>query len=136
LRNWNVILILAVCACLTEGCAHRQLQIGDANLEAEDISLIRLIANPEANDGKLVRVMGQVVIEFEGNGIFLTGENMRAVPKNGLWIDPPKELKLRRGGQHFKLALIEGTFSAKERGHFGMWSGSIKNITRFEVWER
>src|SRR5688572_5520677 len=100
--------------------------IGNANLEAEDISLIRLIANPEANEGKLVRVIGRVVIQFEGNGIFLLNDDIRnANPKDGLWIEPPEQIKERRRGLHFKRVLIEGIFSGKQKGHLDSWSGSI-----------
>ena len=33
-----------------------------------DVSLIQLIANPQMFDGKLVRVIGFLRLEFEGNG--------------------------------------------------------------------
>jgi len=33
-----------------------------------------------------------------------------------------------------RYVLLEGTFNAKKKGHMGMWSGTIENITRTMVW--
>jgi hypothetical protein len=30
--------------------------------------------------------------------------------------------------------LLEGVFSSGDRGHEGMWSGSVKRIRRAELW--
>jgi hypothetical protein len=30
-------------------------------------------------------------------------------------------------------AIVEGTFDAASRGHLGMWSGTIRDITRLEL---
>jgi len=32
--------------------------------------------------------------------------------------------------------LVEGVFSAKDRGHFGMYSGAIEQVSRIESRER
>jgi hypothetical protein len=31
--------------------------------------------------------------------------------------------------------LLEGIFNSKDRGHMGMWSGSLTKIQRAEVWD-
>ncbi|MDP3543694.1 MAG: hypothetical protein Q8T11_14595 [Elusimicrobiota bacterium] len=101
-----------------------------------DVSLIQLIANPKAYDGKLVRVTGYVRLEFEGNGVFLHSEDYKyRITKNGLWIDAPENI--RKSPKTFKkefnrkFVLIEGTFSATMKGHKDAWSGSIQKITGF-----
>jgi len=43
----------------------------------EDVSLIQLIANPQAYDGKTVRITGFLHLEFEGNAIYLHNEDFR-----------------------------------------------------------
>ena len=43
---------------------------GKANHQCIGVSLIQLIANPDKYHGKLVRVIGVINIEFEGNKIF------------------------------------------------------------------
>jgi hypothetical protein len=103
--------------------------------EPLDVSLVRLIANPEDYDGKIVRVIGFVRLEFEGDAIYLHQDDCRhGIPKNGLWIDVTDEVRKKRKDYDQKYVLLEGTFSAKDRGHFGLWSGSIQKITRCQIW--
>jgi hypothetical protein len=59
------------------------------------------------------------------------------VTKNGLWlacaetaIEGSKEAQVKD-----RYALIEGRFTAKKKGHRGLWSGSIEDITRMQAWE-
>ncbi len=33
-----------------------------------------------------------------------------------------------------KYCLVEGIFDAKQHGHLGVFSGTIKNINRFDMW--
>ncbi|HYT91974.1 MAG TPA: sigma-70 family RNA polymerase sigma factor [Gemmataceae bacterium] len=102
------------------------------------VSLIQLIATPKAFDGKYVRVWGFVRFEHEGSAIYLHREDFeQALTKNGLWLvatDIPAE-----GSDEAKVnnryALIEGRFNAGERGHRGLWSGSLDRITRMIPWE-
>ena len=53
-------------------------------------------------------------------------------------IPEPSSIALMVAGTAMAFALyrllLEGTFSAKETGHMGLWSGSIRNITRCQVW--
>ncbi len=95
------------------------------------VSLVELIARPELFNGRRVRVIGFVNVEFEGNGIYLSREDWRhAISRNGLWIDPPDSV--RTPIQRYMI--VEGTFDAAHRGHMGMWSGAIRQVTRFEPW--
>lgn len=110
----------------------------EADNKALDVSIIQLIANPADFDGKIVRVIGVGNIEFEGNGVYLGKDDWRYVSKNGLWIElgeraTPYELTKTYNG---KYVIIEGTFDMHNNGHFGMWSGAIVDITRYELWER
>jgi hypothetical protein len=102
--------------------------------EPVDVSLIQLIANPKDYDGKNVRVIGFVRLEFEGNAIYLHEDDFKhGVMKNGLWLDAPKEMFEKQADFNQKYVLIEGTFNAKMTGHLGLWSGSIQKITRFQL---
>lgn len=102
------------------------------------VSLIRLIANPDAFDGKLVRVFGYVRVEHEGTSIYLHREDyVKGLSKNGLWLAASDVAApgSREAAVQNRYALIEGRFSAKMTGHMGLWSGSIKDITRMEPWD-
>jgi hypothetical protein len=102
------------------------------------VSLLQLIATPDAFDGKFVRVLGFVRIEHEGTAIYLhreDAENM--LTKNGLWLaandaapEGSKEAQVQG-----RYALIEGRFTAKKQGHLGLWSGAIEDIARMQPWK-
>jgi hypothetical protein len=103
----------------------------------QDVSLIRLIANPEVNKGREVRVMGYLNLEFEGDALYLNKSDYdQSISKNALWIqmshDSLNMPDIKKCSKHY--VLLEGTFNTME-GHMGMFSGSIENITRLEVYE-
>ena len=103
--------------------------------EPISVSLVQLIANPKDYDGKIVRVIGFVKLEFEGDAIYLHQDDYKHnIHKNGLWIDVTDDIRKKRAGLDQKYVLIEGTFNAKMRGHMGLWSGSIQKISRCQVW--
>jgi hypothetical protein len=103
--------------------------------EPLDVSLVQLIANPKDYDGKVVRVIGFMRLEFEGNGIYLHQDDYKhSIYKNGLWIDASVDMQKRKAEVDQKYVLVEGTFNAKITGHMGLWSGSIQKITRCQVW--
>ena len=62
--------------------------------EPLDVSLVQLIANPKDYHGKIVRAIGFVRLEFEGNAIYLHQEDYKhGITKNGLWIDVTDEVR-------------------------------------------
>jgi hypothetical protein len=103
----------------------------------QDVSLITLIANPEVNEGKKVRVIGYLNLEFEGNALFLNKSDYdQSISKNALWIQMSRDSAnmpdIKKCSKHY--VLLEGTFSTME-GHMNMCSGSIENISRLEIYE-
>jgi len=107
-----------------------------ANAQPIDASLISLIASPKDFDGKQVRVVGFLRLEFEGNAIYLHKEDyIRGIAKNGLWVELDSASK-KAAGPRDQYVLIEGTFSMKDQGHMGLWSGSIHKITRIDPWRQ
>lgn len=101
------------------------------------VSLIELIAKPEAYHGKRVRLIGYVRLEFEGNAIYISKESYDAgISKNALWLDPPPSSSLAKGvawGPRY--AIVEGRFDATNLGHMGMFSGTITDTTRLDPWK-
>src|ERR1017187_6624682 len=125
------------------GCSTTSQRLDDVELSIPpasdllDVSLVQLIANSKDYDGKFVRVIGFVSLEFEGNGIYLHEEDYKhGISKNGLWIDATVDISKRKVEFDKKYVLLEGTFNAKETGHMGLWSGSIQQIKRFQVWTK
>jgi hypothetical protein len=107
----------------------------DSSRRAEplDVSIIQLVANPAVYDGKVVRLIGFIHFEFEGNAIYLHKEDYdHAITNDGLWVDlaPGFSAKECQG----RYVIIEGTFRANDHGHMGMWSGAVRGITRCDPW--
>jgi hypothetical protein len=114
---------------------------GTVNHNAESVSLMQLIVNPEKYHGKLVRVIGVSSIEFEGDGIWFTKEHYELnVYMNSLWIEPNYDAlgATRQQLEQFngKYVLIEGVFNKDNHGHLGMYGGAIEKVTRFQLWEQ
>lgn len=128
----NIGLITAILGILAT-CG---LSLAADQAPVEDVPLVRLVVIPEKYQGKKVWVIGFVNLEFEGNAIYPHKEDFEAsLLGNGIWLDVPTRLNQQeRGARSGHYCLIEGTFDAKSKGHMGLFSGTLKNITRFEVW--
>ena len=105
--------------------------------DVTDVSIIQLISNPEKFDGKYVRFIGFVSVAFEGDAIYLHEDDYKyGLTKNALWLSLTKDIYEKQSRKFDrKYVLVEGTFSARNRGHMGLYSGAIENIKRFEVWK-
>jgi hypothetical protein len=104
--------------------------------ELKDVSMIQLIANPQQYDGKPIRVMAFLNLEFEGNALYLHREDFdKSILANAVWIsldDQQIRTSKKFSGGY---VLVEGVFNAKDRGHLGIFSGSIQQINRIQSWE-
>ncbi|MGB7987584.1 MAG: hypothetical protein WCF54_20650 [Terracidiphilus sp.] len=102
----------------------------------EEVSMIQLIANPQAYDNKRVRIIGYLHLEFEGDAIYLHREDFDyAIDKNALWVNIPKDMtKEQMKAVNNFYVICTGTFRAGMHGHMGMNSGEMDNITRLEPW--
>jgi hypothetical protein len=104
---------------------------GSSPRQPLSVSLLQLIATPDAFEGKYVRVHGFVRIEHEGTAIYLHREDYEhMLTKNGLWL--AASVAVAEGS---KEAQVQGRFTAKTQGHLGLWSGAIEDITRMQPWE-
>ncbi len=102
-----------------------------------NISLLRLITTPEKYDGKQIQVIGYLNLEFEGNAIYLHKEDYsKGISNNGFWVNFSKEIAEKKNLNDYskKYVIIVGTFDMNSRGHMGMFGGTIKNITRLDLW--
>ena len=99
------------------------------NPEIAEVSMVQLIATPERFHGKRVRFTGFVHFQFEGNGIYLHKEDHdQEILNDGLWIERPAGSTLND-----VYVLVEGTFRADDRGHMGLFSGTLEDVTRMEL---
>ena len=101
------------------------------------VSLVSLIATPEKYHEKKVRIVGYVNIEFEGNGIYLHKDDYKhGIYSNGFWISIDKNIRQKIADEKMNKSyvLLEGIFNMNQRGHMGLWSGEIEQITRIIKW--
>ena len=154
-RNHLQPFLLAACFCIS-ACASRNpppqpdsgsipasgQPVAQATAEAlppseqpTSVSIIQLIANPEKYNGKRVRIIGFVRIEFEGNAIYLHQDYEKlGIYSNALWLDVTDEIRKDREKYDGKYVIVVGTFDASNHGHMGLFSGTISDIKRFDFW--
>jgi hypothetical protein len=103
--------------------------------EPRDVSIIQLITNPQQFDGKLVRVIGFMHLEFEGDAIYLHREDFEySMEKNSLAIElsDSQGRSWRKLNDHY--VIVEGRFSATAQGHFGVRAASLQDVIRLSDW--
>lgn len=104
----------------------------------ENVSLVKLIANPEKYDGKRIQAIGYLHLEFEGNAIYLHEEDFKhSMSENSFWVNFSSKLTKEQDLKKFsdKYVIIIGTFKANEKGHMGMFGGTLDNIVRLDLWD-
>lgn len=111
--------------------------INPANQYAIDVSMVQLLTSPEKYDGKLVRVIGVGNLEFEANHLSLSKEDHTYNTGNSIWIELGEKAISYEEAKKYngKYVIVEGFFDKDDKGHFGMFCGAIKNISRYQLWE-
>lgn len=109
-----------------------------ANQYATEVSMVQLLSTPEKYDGKLIRVIGVGNLEFEGNYLSLSKEDHKYGVGNSVWIELGEKAISYDEAKEYngKYVIVEGFFDKDDRGHFDMFCGSIKNISRYQLWEK
>lgn len=103
-------------------------------LEILFVSLIHLIQHPETYHHKQVRVVGVASLKFEGKALYVSKEDFdHAITKNAVWLDVELNDNVKKN--HGKYVMVEGVFDESKKGHLKLYSGSITDIKRIEVWE-
>lgn len=108
--------------------------------EVTDVSLINLISNSKDYEGKFVRAIGVCECEFEGYGLYLSiNDYDYGISKNAVWLELDENESLNNynslKSMNGKYVIIEGTFESNNNGHLDLYSGTIRNITRVDLWK-
>lgn len=106
-----------------------------ANQYAKDVTMVQLIATPEKYDGEFVRVIGVGNLEFEGNCLSLSKDDLKYHTGNSIWIElGSKTISYEEAKQYNgEYVIVEGYFDKDDCGHMDSFCGSIKNISRYEL---
>ena len=116
----------------TEGVPSALLAHTEA--QPESVSFLQLIASPSTFQEKRVRLIGFAHVEFEGQALYFHREDFEnGISKNAIWLD----VDLRRpefAALNDRYIIVEGVFRGGPRGHFGMFSGALTEISRYDPW--
>ena len=102
---------------------------------SERVSLVRILANPEAMDGHTVSVGGYMHLEFEGDQLCLHRDDVeQMIVTNCVWLSLPR----RNEGLPLndRYVGVQGVVSAKSRGHMGLFQATIQGVTSLEAVSR
>ncbi|SMP17594.1 hypothetical protein [Chryseobacterium profundimaris] len=105
--------------------------------EDYNISMLRLIVTPEKYHNKTVQIIGYLNLEFEGNAIYFHKEDYdKRLSENAMWVNFSDDLVKKTDFKKYnkKYVIIVGKFDMNSKGHMGMFGGTIKNISRLDVW--
>ena len=116
--------------------SQRQTHKSRDGSEPTNVGMAALLAAPQSYDGKPIRTIGFLSIEFEGNALYLHEEDYwYRNTKNAVKLLLSKSQEEQFKSLSLKHVLIEGTVSAdKWEVERGMYNGSIGDIARVEFW--
>ena len=99
---------------------------------AERVSLARVLANPDALQGKAVQLGGFAHIEFEGNCLCLHRDDVQyRILTNCVWLDV--RLLPETEAVSDQYVAVVGVVDAKGRGHMGMYQATITQVSQLAV---
>jgi hypothetical protein len=99
------------------------------------VTMVQLIANPQKFDGKVIRVIGFLRLEFEGNALYLHREDFEnAILGDSIWVNVNPEITKQSNALNMHYVILEGFFSSRDHGHMSMFSGTITQIRRAQIW--
>jgi hypothetical protein len=125
-KRMLVCLVAAVLAATIAG-------ISESADDSEYVSLVRVIANPERYDEKVITLHGFLSLDFEGTALYLHSEHYeRGMGKEAVWLTLDRQTWKAKQGVHRQYVLITGKFDAQETGHLGLFSGGLRDITRIQ----
>ncbi|TQF14451.1 hypothetical protein FJV41_18565 [Myxococcus llanfairpwllgwyngyllgogerychwyrndrobwllllantysiliogogogochensis] len=100
----------------------------------ELVSLVRLLAAPEAYDGKRIQVVGYGSFDSTGTALYLNAQDhQHGVPMSAVWL-VLGQTGAPKAGSPPGYVVVRGTFRAEGRGAMGLFSGAITDIDRLEDW--
>ncbi len=94
------------------------------------IGIVKLLRNPKLYHGKRIRISDDFVYELENVSL-----SDRGIPQISLWVgSTPSTFGSVANLEPYSGARVamEGIFVAGRRGHFGMWKGELKRVTKVE----
>lgn len=100
----------------------------------ESVELREVVENAQRYNGSRIRVNGVCRIEFEGNALYLDGEDFRERRTHqAVWLDLGWPVRLGSKDLDGKVVTIEATFDAMNTGTERAFAGSLIDIASIEA---
>jgi len=129
--------LLIFCLLFILGCDESKAPkvIAERDNVIEYVSMVALLANPDAYNGKSIHVVGAINLEFENRMLCLHSEDIaKVLEKNCIWVSfnndalQKTEEDLLLYKNHY--VIIEGTFDSSTKN--SRCSGTLNNISRID----
>ena len=103
----------------------------------EFVSMVRLIANPERYNGKLITFVGYFVVETDGTAVFMSSEDYEhQITANALWIETTDQIRHKEETLNMNYVLFVGVYHASNLKSIPFPSGEITQIARSDLWSK
>ncbi len=124
--------VLILLAIIQIGAARAPSSPAFDERDYENVSLVALLADPQAFHGRKVGVEGFLTLQFEGNGLHLDRQSFVAgIRRNAIWVDQPAWLPVNYDRSFARrYATVYGAFDATEKGHMGLYSGTLFDVQK------
>jgi len=99
-----------------------------------NVGMVTLLAGPQRYEGKVIRTIGFLDVEFEGNALYLHEEDYHhGILNNSVPLRLTESQEKQFKEFSLKYVLLEGRIDTKGP-EVPQWNGAIVDITRLEVW--
>ena len=132
-----IILAPFIVFCLVgckSGALPRTSQFED-KAKLLNVGMVMLLANPEHYDGHVIRTIGFLAVENEGDALYLHKEDYRCgLTQNSFALRLDESQRKQWKDANLKYVIIEARLNAYGLERDDRWGGAIDHITRLEAW--
>jgi hypothetical protein len=135
-RGWIVSLMAVPLLFLPveANSLHQQQHRVTNGAEPINVGMVALLAAPEKYDGKFIRTIGFICLEFEGDALYLHEEDYRyGEIKHSFSLRLSEAQRKQFKSLSLKRVVIEATVYANGL-EATEWAGALGNIKRLELW--
>ena len=123
-------LFLGFIFCLiTQGCRPSDDGISTGKMKVRRVSLIRLISTPKEYQDRVVYVAGYLVLEHEGNALYLDElQYKHQLFNNGVWLDTNTTVNVDWAKFNKQYVEVLATFTDDSSGDQTLYSGTLQKV--------
>lgn len=101
------------------------------------VSMVKVIANPEKFDQRVVSLVGFLRVEAEGTALYFSAEDYQhGVSENALHVQLTDQIRKDVEKLDMNYVRLEGAFDARHLGNLPFPSGEITRLSRCDLWSQ